>query len=313
MCNLKCKTCFRNSWIDEKQGLLSDELIEKLYDSSININGLEKVVFAGMGEPLIHTRICDMIKNFSQMGNKTQILTNAVLLDTNMSESLLDSGLDFLWISIDDAHIESADNKLKIILENIRYFNSIRGKKCKLGFTFVLNNADNNKLDKIRSFAWNFSADKINLSRIIPSEHISDLRYEDFVPVGVMKPENIESNQDIRLNYCPFIQEGACFVKWNGDVTACMQLLHSSYTYLFDEKRKVMAYSFGNIKDKTIQNIWNSSKYVQFRERVKMFDFPDCTICDGCDDRKENRTDCMYNEMPTCGACLWAQNIARCP
>ena len=313
MCNLNCKICFRNSWIDEKQGVLTNALTDKLYDSIINTNDLEKVVFGGMGEPLIHAKICDMINRFSQMNKNTQIITNAVLLDENMSEGLLDAGLGFLWVSIDDSHIKSADKKSKLIFENIRYFNSIRGQKCKLGFTFVLNNTDNDTLDKIQHFATDFSADEINLSQIIPSEYISGLKYNEHAPIGVMKPDNIESKQDRRLNYCPFIEEGACFVKWNGDVTACMQLLHSSYTYLFDEKRKVMAYSFGNINNKSLQDIWNSREYVQFREKVRKFEFPDCTLCDGCDDRKENKTDCMYNEMPTCGACLWAQNIARCP
>ena len=106
---------------------------------------------------------------------------------------------------------------------------------------------------------------------------------------------------------------GNVFIKWNGDIVPCMQLLHSSYTYLFQEKRKVMAYSFGNILENSIYQSWNSEEYKEFRKRVRNFDFPNCTLCNGCDDRLENRTDCMYNTMPTCGACLWAQNIARCP
>ena len=117
----------------------------------------------------------------------------------------------------------------------------------------------------------------------------------------------------LHKNYCPFIEEEKCFVKWNGAVSPCMQLLHSSYTYLFEEKRKVTAYCFGNLLENSLEEIWNSKKYREFRERVKNFEFPDCTLCDGCDDRLENKTDCMFNEMPTCGACLWAQNIARCP
>ena len=92
-----------------------------------------------------------------------------------------------------------------------------------------------------------------------------------------------------------------------------MQLLHSSYSYLYEEKRKIYSHSFGNINEQSLSEIYNSDEYVRFRENVKNFDFPCCTECLGCDDRKENLTDCMYNERPTCGACLWAQGYIRCP
>jgi MoaA/NifB/PqqE/SkfB family radical SAM enzyme len=92
-----------------------------------------------------------------------------------------------------------------------------------------------------------------------------------------------------------------------------MQLLHSSYTYFYEEKREVMGKTFGNINKTPLGEIWNSEEYSMFRDKVRNFDFPDCTICDGCDDRLKNNKDCMYNEFPTCGACLWAQGIGRCP
>jgi len=92
-----------------------------------------------------------------------------------------------------------------------------------------------------------------------------------------------------------------------------MQLLHSSYTYLFDEKRKVYAKSFGNINDTTLDEIINGKEFSAFYKRVEEFDFPSCTECMGCEMRLENREDCLFNTFPTCGACLWAQGDVRCP
>ena len=46
---------------------------------------------------------------------------------------------------------------------------------------------------------------------------------------------------------------------------------------------------------------------------VRIFYFPFCTICWGCEDRKENLMDCVYGEAPTCGACLWATGKVFCP
>ena len=300
MCNLNCRTCFRNNWFDEKQGIMSDEILQKIYSYIKESNNLQSVMLAGMGEPLLHEKTAEIVNQISSSGKKAEVLTNGTLLDEKMSAELIGAGLDTLWVSCDEAHIESANSSAEI-LRSIEYFNSIRKNKCKLGFTFVVENACT---DKIYEFAEKFHADEVNISGAIPSSPVKD----------ICSLNTIFGEDDaLHKNYCPFIEEEKCFVKWNGDVSPCMQLLHSSYTYLFEEKRKVTAYSFGNLSKNSLEEIWNSKKYREFREKVKNFEFPDCTLCDGCDDRLENKTDCIFNEMPTCGACLWAQNIARCP
>ena len=300
ICNLNCRICFRNNWFDEKQGVMSDEVLQKVYMYINESNELETVMLAGMGEPLLHKKSVEIVKQISLSCKKAELLTNGTLLDKKMCDNLIMAGLDTLWISCDEAHVESAESSVKT-LKNIEYFNSIRKNKCKLGFTFVVEDAC---MDKIYEFAKKFYADEINISGVIPSVPVNDICSINTI---------LGENDTLYKNYCPFRGEEKCFVKWNGDVSPCMQLLHSSYTYLFEEKRKVTAYSVGNLSEKSVEEIWNSKKYREFRKKVKNFEFPDCTLCDGCDDRLENKTDCMFNEMPTCGACLWAQNIARCP
>ena len=279
---------------------MSDEVLQKVYMYINESNELETVMLAGMGEPLLHKKSVEIVKQISLSCKKAELLTNGTLLDKKMCDNLIMAGLDTLWISCDEAHVESAESSVKT-LKNIEYFNSIRKNKCKLGFTFVVEDAC---MDKIYEFAKKFYADEINISGVIPSVPVNDICSINTI---------LGENDTLYKNYCPFRGEEKCFVKWNGDVSPCMQLLHSSYTYLFEEKRKVTAYSFGNLSEKSLEEIWNSKKYREFRKKVKNFEFPDCTLCDGCDDRLENKTDCMFNEMPTCGACLWAQNIARCP
>ena len=310
-CNLNCSICFRNSWIDEKQGVMSVDVVNRIYQSLLNLKGLESVMFAGMGEPLLYDGICDIVNKVSQLGVKTEIITNGTLLTAEISESLVKSGLTKVWISADESHVQSSGDN--VVINNIDYFNHIRKGKCKLGLTYALANPTYKDLKNIQNFAKLIEADEINISQIIPSEPIENLEYNDSFPVGKRGLDDLFKQTELKHNYCPFVEENNVFIKWNGDVVPCMQLLHSSYTYLFKEKRKVMAYSFGNVLKNSLSTIWNSREYKEFRERVRIFDFPDCTLCNGCDDRKENRTDCMFNVMPTCGACLWAQNIARCP
>ncbi len=310
ICNLNCKICFRNSWINEEYGVMSDEILCGIYKSIQKLSGI-KIVFAGMGEPLLHNRITEMVSKASQKNNKAEIITNATLLNEKMCRDLIDAGLSCLWVSLDTSHMESF--KGLQVIENIKLFNTIRKGKCDIGLTYVITDCNFENIKNIETVSRYLEADKINISQVIPCERIDDLIYNTDIPIGERGIDNIYDVQDLKLNYCPFIGEGCTFVKWNGEVVPCMQLLHSSYTYLFEEKRTVHSYNFGNIKTKSLLDIWNCDAYRKFREKVKNFDFPDCTICDGCDDRKENKTDCMYNQMPTCGACLWAQNIARCP
>ena len=59
-CNLNCKMCFRNTWIDEELGNMSMEVFENTINTMPS--SVEKIFFGGMGEPLYHTKIIKMVK-----------------------------------------------------------------------------------------------------------------------------------------------------------------------------------------------------------------------------------------------------------
>lgn len=280
-------------------------------------NEIKTVMFAGMGEPLTNPNIFNMISDIKKLGRAPELLTNGSLLEQGRIDRLLDCGLDMLWVSVDGFEREMYEkiqkgSQFDSMIKNLEYFSNKKGA-VKLGITFVMMKENLCELDKINTFADRVDADMINLSYVIPSAELlkTDSVYDAGYPVGKMK--TLEKRQDRKLNHCPFVEDRVCFVRWDGEVSPCMQLLHNSYTYLLDEKRKVYRHSFGNVKEHSLYEIWNGAEYKDFRERVHDFEFPDCTMCDGCNDRLENLKDCMYNTRPTCGACLWAQGIARCP
>lgn len=309
--------CFRNQWFDEKTGLMSDITVNNL-KKIIKTGSFDTVFFGGMGEPLIHPRLSEMI-NFSYLcGKQTELITNGTLLDGKMSEKLEKSGLNRLWISMDGFSKSSYEairrgSIYELITENIAAFNAARSKII-LGISFVIMKENEYELKNINSFADRIGADIINLSHVIPEAPIEekDVIYNKSYPVGKMTRFASDGKKKLR-DVCPFIDEGACFVRWDGKVAPCMQLLHNSYTYLYTEKRKIYFQSYGSINEKNLADIWNDDEYTDFRKRVAKFEFPCCTVCLGCDDRLENKTDCMYNKSPTCGACLWSQGLIRCP
>ena len=116
-----------------------------------------------------------------------------------------------------------------------------------------------------------------------------------------------------RSNWCRFIEEGHCFIRWDGDVSPCMGLLHTADTYLGQHKRRIRHHAFGNVGEQSLGEIWNSEAYRDFRRRVHEYKFAPCLFCGGCEQLEENQADCVGSLAPTCGGCLWGQGFAVCP
>ena len=174
-CNLNCKMCFRNSWFDEVSSLMSD-LTVNCVKSVISDSDIKTIFFGGMGEPLLHNRIFELIKFSNEHKKQTELITNATLLTENISKKLVESGIGTVWISMDGFSKESYETIRKgslyqRIIENIRYFSSIKGN-IKLGLTFVIMKENLTELDKINSFADEYGFDYINLSHVVPCEEL---------------------------------------------------------------------------------------------------------------------------------------------
>jgi MoaA/NifB/PqqE/SkfB family radical SAM enzyme len=112
---------------------------------------------------------------------------------------------------------------------------------------------------------------------------------------------------------CPFIQDGALAVSWEGHVAPCLPLLHTHTGYLHGVERVSRRYEIGNVNERCLSDIWRAPEHIAFRERVLNFEFSPCTLCDGCVLSENNDEDCYGNAFPTCGGCLWAQGIVQCP
>lgn len=123
-------------------------------------------------------------------------------------------------------------------------------------------------------------------------------------------------NTEIARDRCPFITSGAGAISWSGGLSPCLPLLHNftSYMgYLQNDERFSRRWIIGNIKEKSLSELWNDPEHIAFRERVQKFDFAPCTSCGACEMVQKNEEDCFGNTFPTCGGCLWAQGVIQCP
>lgn len=177
-CNLSCAMCFRQTWQDE---IFADmtmpvfiRCLEGLPDS------VESLVFGGMGEPLVHREIVEMVALAAQKVGQVEIISNGSLLLPAMARELLEVGLNMLWISIDSFATDPfghklAEKDLDRLLQNIRAYNQARagiqvnGRRAGLGINFVVSRSNIGQLGRIPDFARNFQVNRVNVSNFIPS------------------------------------------------------------------------------------------------------------------------------------------------
>jgi len=149
----------------------------------------------------------------------------------------------------------------------------------------------------------------------MPRMEINELTKEPMIE-ALKKAGSIAISREVLglgANVCPFLEKGSISIRWDGAVSPCLALLHDNGNYLDFRKRKSLAYSVGNINQKSLIDIWNNPDYVALRQRLLAFDFAFCTSCNGCDMADSNLEDCYGTPAPTCGACLWAQGLIQCP
>ncbi len=361
-CNLQCVTCIRNSW-DEPLGAMTWLTFGRIVDGLRLLHHPPDVLLGGLGEPLFHPDVVQMVSRLKALGSSVELITNGTLLTRSMSKQLIDAGLDRLWVSLDGASPESYQDirlgaALPEVLANLAQFRHARWSKHyplasdvqlqpQLGIIFVAlkrNIADLPAVFRLaaRSGALNFMVTNVLpytaelQEEIVYSQALSDSIYASSPWLGVLDLPKIDLNpathevlyQILRSNYsvniaggnlgsrnnqCPFIEKGSVAIRWDGEVSPCLELLHSHKLYFNRYERIIRRHSFGNVLKQDLGEIWNSPDYLSFRRRLQRFEFSPCTLCAGCNYLESNQEDCIGSPFPTCGGCLWAQGIIQCP
>lgn len=238
------------------------------------------------------------------------------------------------------------------VVENLKLLKRLNSRskhKIKVGIAFVVMKRNLSELKNLSDLAVHVGAKMISVSNVLPycSEVLDQMlcegiiygshRSEKFTSIPISLPlidgdkilnESfsgfLEHNFNISIMRnkiipdtpsCRFIKERCTFVRWDGQVSPCMGLLHSYNSYFTSDRstREVTSYSLGSISEKTLKDIWNSQEYHDFREKVDSFNFSPCVRCGPCSLASKNHEDCFGNDFPTCGGCLWAQGVIQCP
>jgi tungsten cofactor oxidoreducase radical SAM maturase len=337
-CPLACRTCVRHAWQDPTSRL-GMETYRHLLAETRAMPSLKRMVFGGIGEPICHPDLTEMIALARERGLAVTLSTNGHLLNEHLSAELVRAGVDRLVVSLDGAdpgtYWDVRGAAMTAVLENIRYLNEAKRRLGSLlpslEIEFVALRRNVGELGALARLAGALNASRVLVSHVLPhTEEMKDERLYGREPAEPLRTVSWHVKADAwvlwgmfdlpRMHWgaerrCPFVQDRAAVVGWDGGIAPCYALSHSYSYFAVDGRPKhVTRHTFGNITEENLLDIWTGEEYCRFRSEVASFRFPSCPDCDlreSCDLRARNEA--CWGYSPSCADCLYAQDIVRCP
>lgn len=260
MCNFKCFYCTHS--LDKKEVEKTGFKYKKMeYSEFVNLinqlkefkNPLKLIVISGMGEPLMNKDIDKMIKYAKESGvtEKIELYTNASLLDKEMSDKLISSGLDRLLISLQglnaEKYFEISKYKMDydLFIKNIEYYYNNKGNS-KLYIKIVDSALGDGEEEKFYSMFGNI-CDHIFI------EHLSDCQ-----------PLTNNCDGKVNYNFTMYYDEAK-------ETKVCPLLFYSIYSdadcniYPCVTLALPTDFAVGNFRNEKVINIWNNEKIKNLR------------------------------------------------
>lgn len=266
-CNLKCTMC-KNPEMQRKKGRISLDLLDDLLRQAKDI-GIDKVALYTTGEPFMHPEIFEIIKRVAELGFYTYITTNALLLDEERINRLLNSGVASVKYSLDGLDKKEYES-IRIkgdydkVINNIKIMKRERdgqGLKVKLIMGIIL--AKYNYMDKQKYIdRYAELVDEIIFSMI--SNQAGFIGSKDYVELA---PDDLKVNTNWRP--CRQLWD-RMVVAYDGSLVGCCIDFEADLVY-------------GDVKSQPLMEAWNSPSMQSLRAAHKLNDLSDYPLCQGCD------------------------------
>lgn len=264
-CNLRCSMCnFHSPEVVQRRekGFMKKELALRLLDEVAALSpGRPWVALHGAGEPLLHSDLPEVLSHGAARGLDIGFLTNAVLLSSGMSETILSTGLSWIGFSIDGTNRELFNKyrcgaDYEFVVGNVLAFLD-QMHKSRPGLKTVVNMTMQEEMkDDVPDFV-RFWIDKVDEVLVSP-----------FRPVG--------SRDNVLARELPLTQRIPCYmlnsmmvIYWNGEVGLCCE-------DWFNDGR------MGDTRTDSLQSIWSNQKFSHYRDldvRGHSAEIPLCRDC----------------------------------
>ncbi|KUK14609.1 MAG: Radical SAM domain protein [bacterium 42_11] len=335
-CNLNCQMCFRNFMIDS-MGEMDLRLFEKLLSDLRLFPEVELVYLAGIGEPACHPNFFEMLKMIKERGYSAGFSTNGLSLDDEKLREVVGLGVDVVYFSVDYlpnqeaslGHIMSGEG-IETVKKLIKLKDNMGKYVPSVGVEIVVSKENIDTLPQQIRLLVSLGVNSITISNMMP---LDDSQVDKVLYNGALKEKTQQilnrlyslsgrgvyiriPNFEVKTERkCDFDETCSTVIRWDGEVVPCYRFLHTYDEIILGRRKRVNAFSFGNIREKTLYDIWMDREYTVFRFIMKNYVYPSCTDChlkESCDFVLTADQDCWANS-PSCADCLWARNLILCP
>jgi MoaA/NifB/PqqE/SkfB family radical SAM enzyme len=296
-CNARCIMC--DSWKETKDFISSDEIIDVLSELSEWVGNDFFVQIAG-GEPLIYKGIYDIFTFCADKKIITKISTNGIALNEKVCDKIIESGLQFLSVSL-DSHIADIHDKYRGVegtfqkaVKGIKYLSEYG--KLTLGISSLLMKENIATFPETVDFFLSLPIDRFLFQPIrvwtedIPPEKWIEYEYWVNDEAAVMrtvkylteKKKNdariFNSEQDI-LDLIPYFSDPLsmadsnrkkCYIGYERIIVN-----YKGEVYLGCARYG----SVGNIKEQSVKEMWNSDKAKNIRKQMAECRLPCTSNC----------------------------------
>ena len=297
VCNASCpycvQACHKDHW---KGGLMEMRTFERL-KPDFNLANL--VFLQGWGEPLLHPKFWQMVQMVKSSGSRVGFTTNGTRLDGEVLSKLLDSGVDTMGVSLAGIAPDIHERFRKgcdfgQLDAGLRQLNEMKqaghGEGPSVNIAFMLLRSNWHELGQLPLLAaqWGVSQIVVSNLNLIGSEGMQEeslLAHPELWPEVEARLEITKheaSERGITLHYhmpdlenpCPLCTENVlttCFVSYQGEVSPCVMTnlsVKSGATplqYFKDQAYAMENFTFGNINEMSLREIWKGEKARQFR------------------------------------------------
>ena len=289
-CNLECVMCPRTVALEHAQSSAQKKVwqrqmsIENFRQIIDGIPKIQTLSLHGIGEPLMHPHIFEMVEIASSAGIAVRFTTNATLLNPAKSKRLLNAGLNRIIFSLDGATTETYETirigaKFDDVIENISRFMSQRKKLNQknpiVDVNMVVTRRNCFETEKMIELCGELGVDGLVLSPMQPPEKEFENNCCDTETWNALAERSRQKAKTsgvklylrggIRGNKKSIAEKQThkCIHPWtsavvmmDGEVMPCCNI-HS--------KR----FSMGNVFSQNFAELWNDTYYKNFRSELR--------------------------------------------
>lgn len=317
-CNLRCSMCHvrdsREKFLEKSQSQELDiKLLEKVFKECRNFGPIIQLVG---GEPLLYPDFLKLLGIAKKNNLIRSITTNGVLLE-KYSKDIIDSGLEFLAVSLDSGdsavhdRVRGVMNTFEKAIRGLRSILSLRGKSFTphVNIRTVISRENLDTFDKVFDKTEDLGADEWSLSQFFfyPKwiKEANDNFYEKNNTGEDVWGMPIEGNEYFTKGQIRKLEEKLKDLKnrieksktkvsiqevddldsyYSGKALSRDSFCNSPFWQIFIRQNGdielCQGYIIGNIKNMKIKEAWDSEKAMYFREVIKKTKItPACFRC----------------------------------